>query len=149
MDIVVTNPVSQVTKPFYEIPSDIAAVLVHAGIARPIAKAAPAPTENGWFVGRDPRGKPFITLHLPAGEKRTFNGLPKVAADGFKFRRWASETQSYIFDGPTPPASVVEAYKRLCDAPTDLNVSVSEADRNADLNRQQKEKELTYPFLRG
>jgi hypothetical protein len=149
VDISIKNPISQITKPFYEFPSDVGAALIQAGIAAPIVKAAPAPTDNGWFVGRDPRGKPFIALHLPAGEKRTFNGLPKVAADGFLFRRWSAEKQGYVMDGPVPPASVVEAYKHLYEAPSEINVSVSEADRNADLNRQQKEKEATYPFLRG
>jgi hypothetical protein len=149
VDISIKNPISQITKPFYEFPSDVAAALIQAGIATPIVKAAPVPTEAGWYIGRGLRDKPLITLHLPSGEKRTYNGPPAGAADGFRFRRWSAEKQGYVLDGPVPPASVVEAYKRLYETPTEVNVSVSEADRNADLNRQQKEKELTYPFLRG
>lgn len=99
---------------FHQMPPDISAVLLEAGLVERVEKPAPAPKEPQWSVGRikNERGvdRTCITLALPSGELRHYDGPPDKAADGFKYRQWSGEQQTHIIAGPEPPATVIEQY---------------------------------------
>jgi hypothetical protein len=140
VDISVTNPISQITKPFYEIPSDIAAVLIHAGIARPIAKAASAPGPS-WRVGHPPNGAADRWVLIWAdgsGSTMYFDGPPDSY---FK--------NPPVWCGLACPVEVLQTYKRTKDAGGVPNVCLTDAQKNADADRQYRERQHTAGFTRG
>ena len=106
-------------KPFYQVSNELAAVLLELGLVEKVEKPAPAPApkEPQWAVGRikNERGVDVtcIVLTLPNKEVRHYDGPPDKAADGFKYRQWSGEQQSYIIDGPEPPVNIIEQYKAL------------------------------------
>ncbi len=119
MDIKITNEAG-LTKPFYEVDSQLAAILVFAGIARPIAKpsqaqAAPAVATTEWFVHRLPQsGTLAITCKRPGGESISFTGDPAK----YKIKDVAGNVQpglSYC-DSYCPP-EVLADYARRFGAP--------------------------------
>lgn len=64
-----------------------------------------------WFIGMDGGNYPFIGYTF-AGQTSRYSGPPEDASKGFQTRVWSGEKQDYVFDGPEPPASIVEQYKQ-------------------------------------
>jgi len=110
MDITVVKT----QRTFYQVPSQLAALLLEAFPQEfeRVERPAPAPraTEPQWGIGKTMTGSICINLRLPSGELRVYDGLPEAAADGFKTRVWSGEAQAYVFAGPIPPAAILEAY---------------------------------------
>jgi hypothetical protein len=100
-------------KTFYQVDGALAALLLEAfpqdfeRVERPAS--APRSTGPEWGLGTA-FGSVCIVLRQPSGEVRRFDGHPDNAANGFKYKQWSGEKQDYIFDGPVPPASILEAY---------------------------------------
>src|SRR5258708_36551993 len=99
-------------KSFYQVSSDLAAVLLELGLVERIEKPVPPRvTEPEWGIGRTISGRVCITLRLPSGEVRNYDGYPDEAANAFRYSQWSSELQGYVVDGPYTPAAIVELYK--------------------------------------
>ena len=64
-----------------------------------------------WFVGMDAGNFPFIGYTF-GGQTTRYSGPPDKAVDGFKHRQWDGDKEDYVFDGPEPPASVIEQYRQ-------------------------------------
>lgn len=141
-DISISNQAG-VRKNFYEFPSDVAAALIHAGIAVPIPKAAPAPTRKPhWFVGTKPNGSlaDYVLCWSDGnGAVMYFTGTP----------------ESYLKSPPVhcgleAPRAVLEQYARLLGATTADPEWVREKllqQKAADATRQQKEKEQMHRWM--
>lgn len=105
-------------KIFYRVDPTLAAILIalmpaavervneDTGIHMPPVAAPPK-----WFVGTDAGSNPFIGYTF-GGQTLRYGGPPDKAVDGFKTRQWNGEKEDYIFDGPEPPASVIEQYRQ-------------------------------------
>lgn len=102
---------------FYQMPSELAAVLLELGLVEKIDKPAPTPKEPRWGIGMTGTGAACITYELTSGEVRRYIGHPDDAADGFKLRTWNFEKQAHVLEGPTPPKAVVDEYRALWKPP--------------------------------
>ncbi len=107
-------------KCFWRIDDGVAALILEmfpAAIERvnprqqPRVNEPPQPAEPTWGIGADGGGYPFIAYTYGAQTDRYF-GPPEGAAKGFKKRQWSAEKQAHVFEGPEPPAHVVEAYRQ-------------------------------------
>jgi hypothetical protein len=88
VDIIVINQAG-VRKAFYEFPNDVAAALLHLGLAvratQP-ASAPPAQTQTIWEVTRLPfSGKLCIQCRRPGGETVSFERPPAAYKAGLKY----------------------------------------------------------------
>ncbi len=117
--------VKRTHKTFYQVDSAAAVLLLEAFPSEfeRVEKPAPAPRPTGpqWGIGRM-MDRVNITLHLPSGETRIYVGPPDTAADGFKYWQWSGEKQARVFDGPVPPAAIVEQYKAAYVPPAPHNM---------------------------
>jgi hypothetical protein len=96
---------------FYQVPPDLASVLLELGLVERVEKPAPAPRSEEWGIGKTIGGHVCINLRLPSDEIRVYDGFPEDAANGFKYRQWDGGKQEYVIVGPVPPESILEAYK--------------------------------------
>lgn len=110
-----TLRVTSTDRTFYEVPNDLAAILIEAFPAsfeygnRPKpAPAAPAPL---WGIGKDAGDFPHI-FYKHGGQVERYGGPPDKAVNGFKVRVWSGEKQAHVFEGPEPPPEIVEAYRQ-------------------------------------
>lgn len=136
MDIAITN-LAGVRKHFYEFPSDVAAALIHAGIAVQIVKPAPAPVVRTWSVGHPPYGPDvwIIVWSSNDGARQYFTGDPAV---------YLKNPPQHC--GSVCPQEIVEQYARLKNSPVPF-VGLTDSQRNADAVRQQKEKEQSHRWM--
>ena len=100
MDITVTHPETKVTTAFKQLDSQVAAVLIAAGIATPFYKPAEPAPASPW-------------------------GVSKGRFDDHPFIIWRQGTQEHFFDGPperafdfkprgeAPPDHIIAAYAAL------------------------------------
>jgi len=118
MDIRVTST----GKIFYRIDPAVAALLLEAlpasfeQVTEPPKPAQPKPAAPTWGIGTDGGGYPFIA-YTSGGQTRRYFGSPDDAQNGFKTRVWSGEKQAHIFDGPEPPANVIEQYRQKHTGP--------------------------------
>jgi hypothetical protein len=99
-DIKVTNEAG-ITKHFYEVDSAVAALLCHAGIAHPIAKALAQEAVPAWVLRHLQSGKWCIQLTRTNGETVWFTAAPEVyKAEGLQYA------------DAICPAAVIEEYSR-------------------------------------
>jgi hypothetical protein len=103
-------------KCFFRLDDGTAAVLLEmfpAAIERVNPKPAPAdvPALPKWGVGIDAGGFAYL-FYKVGGQITQYAGRPDKAIDGFKARRWSGEKQDYVFDGPEPPADILEQYRQ-------------------------------------
>ena len=111
MDVKVTST----GKVFYQIDNAVTALLMEAfpaSFERVNPKPAPAVPAPQWGISADAGGFAHIFHKSSVGQVTRFDGPPDTAIDGFKVRRWSGEKQSYVFEGPEPPADVVEQYRQ-------------------------------------
>jgi hypothetical protein len=106
--------VNRTQKTFYQVDSTLAALLLEAfpeafeRVERVVL--APRPTEPQWGLGITESGYARITLLLPSGETRSYDGPPETAKDGFKVLAWSGEAQARVLQGPEPPAEIIKQY---------------------------------------
>jgi hypothetical protein len=99
-DIVVENPITKQRRAFFKISDEIAAVLLHAGIAEHYVKPADPVVVNPWFVSKGRFGDtPMIVLRM-GSEDIFYTGKPELAVD------WKPR-------GEAPPAHVIAQYAAL------------------------------------
>lgn len=92
------------------LPAAVERVNENTGIHMPPVAAPPK-----WFVGTDAGSYPFIGYTF-GGQTLKYSGPPDKAVDGFKTRQWSGEKEDYVFEGPEPPASVIEQYRQSYNA---------------------------------
>jgi hypothetical protein len=101
-------------KVFYRVDPTVAALfleLLPAAVERVNEKPADVPAPPKWGVGIDAGGFAYI-FYKVGGQTTQYAGRPDKAIDGFKVRRWSGEKQDYVFDGPEPPADILEQYRQ-------------------------------------
>ena len=111
MDVKVTST----GKVFYQVDYAIAALLLEmfpAAIERVNPKPTPPAPVPQWGISTDAGGFTYIFHKSASGQVTRYDGHPDKAVDGFKVRRWNGEKENYVFEGPEPPADVVEQYRQ-------------------------------------
>ncbi len=129
MDISVRHLLTEKISNFYEIDSQLGAVLCAAGLASQIAKktaAAPALTETKWFVQRlQNSGTLAITCQRPGGETVSFQSAPEAYKKaGLRY-----------CDSNCPPEVLADYARRYGQPEVAGNI---EAVMNAELSKQRR-----------
>lgn len=116
---------------FFKIDSQIAAVLIAAGLACQYVAPAPPPEVKTWSVGHPPNGDArtwLIVWSSNDGSRMYFAGAPSD---------YLKAAPQYC--GSTCPLDVVELYQRVKDAPVPF-VGLTDRQRNEAAVQQAREK---------
>ena len=132
---------------FYKIDSELAQVLIEAGLAdslKPTQPSAPQYPPKGWRVesmlatGKDQTGalesipsitKYVIVWHSGMGEKRVYASPPGPS------RVWSGEKQDYVLKESDCPSEVIEHWKAVSGLP-------SESERKARVAEAKQRREI-------
>lgn len=142
MDIVVTNQAG-VRKVFYEFQTDVAAALIHAGIAQRYSKPAPVPEEGPhWVVTNPPRSglTDFVLAWTDGrGAITYFPGITPAAA----------LKNPPVCQGLRCPLEVLDTFMRLQGVQLDPETERERLrlQQNAEAVRQQKEREQMHRWM--
>jgi hypothetical protein len=147
MDIAVINSVG-VHKRFYEFPSDVAAALIHVGLAVQISKPTTAPAKKPhWYVGEKPvqgntpwNGDYVLIWTDGNGAIMYFTGAPEAYLQ-----------RPPVHCGLEAPLAVLEQYARLVGVKGDPDVFNEQMQRRKDAAAVQRQREAsaTAQYGRG